>query len=202
MIKLHKILIKVAFAFFLSLIALFFLYLVSFLKLEYKLILLLLFVIMMSVIITLLVVSIVMSLYISKSTNKIKTILQLKISSIYNDGNYFELMQSRSIFEIIKNRRDNIILTEIALGRLFKSDLLSIKDWLKRNERVDLYIVTHDSIIKSVHRYFDDEFEIQKIKDVKRCNRFIWAYTSLLIRGRLMKRPDRFAKYKVTLKKV
>ncbi|MFJ7916057.1 MULTISPECIES: hypothetical protein [unclassified Lysinibacillus] len=137
---------------------------------------------------------------VKKRSKKLTEELELKLSSINNDGYYFEYTQEgMTIYTAIKKRIKKTLLTRKELNNIFKNDLCVVRNWMLENNHIELYVNTHEAIIKTIKREFKEDFKIETIKVLKKPNLLIWIYTVFKIRGKVTKRPSNFALYKISI---
>lgn len=152
-------------------------------------------------IIAILVIGFFIIITIKKRSKELTEELNLKISSIYNDGYHFEYTQEgMTIYTAIKKRIKKTLLKRKELNDIFKNDLCVVRNWMLENNHIELHVNTHEVIIKTIIKIFGEEFKIETIKILKKPNLLIWYYTVFKIRGRFTKRPNNFALYKISIK--
>ncbi|MFJ8458418.1 hypothetical protein ACIQ57_04720 [Lysinibacillus xylanilyticus] len=154
----------------------------------------------LGVLIAIVLIAFVIITTVKKRSKKLTEKLDLKLSSINNDGYYFEYTQEgMSISTAIKKRIKKTLLTKKELNNIFKNDLCVVRNWMLENNHIELYVNTHEAIIKTINRMFEEDFKIETIKVLKRPNILIWVYTVFKIRGKVTKRPSNFALYKISI---
>lgn len=136
-------------------------------------------------------------------TKKLSKLLNLKITLILKDGDYYELIhKTPSLWKafvkyLIRREKD----TGLKDGILITRDVKKIVLWLKENPNTTLYTVTHERVIEILESVGKDSIVLINLKKEKKFKFHIWWKLTFKTQGNLkLNKPKSFYRYKVQLK--